>query len=151
MTKEHILNEIKRTAEANGGRSLGERAFYRATGLSRGDWFGKYWARLSDAVKEAGFNANEFPDEKQYSNDDMLVTYATLAQDLGRLPTKGDLELRKRHDSDVPNYKTYEIRFGSKLELAAQLATYCASRREYQTCTRMVPRLPHEKSGRDAG
>ena len=61
----------------------------------------------------------------------MLGSYASLAQELGRLPTNGDLGLKKRHDSDVPNSKTYEIRFGSKLELVAQLATYCASQSEH--------------------
>lgn len=127
VDKEHILNEIRRTAADNGGRLLGERAFYSETGISKTDWWGKFWARFSDAVREAGFSPTEFPDEKQYSNEDMLGSYARLAQELGRLPTVGDLKLKKRHDPNVPNSKTYETRFGSKLELVRQLASYCAN------------------------
>jgi hypothetical protein len=131
VDKEHILDEIKRTVAANGGHLLGEHAFYRETGIRKGDWFGKFWPKFSDAVKEAGFTPKQFRDEKQYSDDDMLARYAMLAQELGRIPAKGDAILKKRHDSDFPATNTYEARFGSKLELVAQLATYCASRPDY--------------------
>jgi hypothetical protein len=131
VKKAHILSEIRRTVRANGGQPMGERAFYNETGIKRADWYGKFWARLSDAVKEAGYTPNEFPDEKQYSNDDMLSHYARLAQELGRLPTKGDLRLQKRRDSNAPNDKTYETRFGPKLRLVRQLSTYCSSGPEY--------------------
>jgi Meiotically Up-regulated Gene 113 (MUG113) protein len=132
VNKEHILNEIRRTVAANGGKLLGERAFYRATGIKQPDWHGKFWARFSDAVKEAGFTPNEFPDEKQYSDGEMLEKYAMLSQALGNLPTNGDLRLKKRGDANFPNSKLYEIRFGSKVGLLSKLSTYCASRPEYR-------------------
>jgi hypothetical protein len=40
MTKEHILREILRTAEANGGAPLGRATFFRATGIKDADWEG---------------------------------------------------------------------------------------------------------------
>lgn len=82
-------------------------------------------------MKEAGFNPNEFSEEQQYSNDEMLGRYARLSQDLGRLPTNGDLRFKKSRDSGFPNSRTYENRFGLKLELVGQLAAYCTSRPEY--------------------
>jgi hypothetical protein len=54
-----------------------------------------------------------------------------LARRLARLPTNGDLRLKKHHDSEFPNSKTYETRFGLKSELVGQVAIYCASRPEY--------------------
>jgi hypothetical protein len=55
VTKAHILQEIKRTVESNGGNPLGEKRFETETGIKRFDWFGKYWARWSEVVTEAGF------------------------------------------------------------------------------------------------
>jgi len=40
MTKKHILSEIKRTAEKNGGIPLGIDRFREATGICKEDWYG---------------------------------------------------------------------------------------------------------------
>jgi hypothetical protein len=45
MNKEHILSEIKRTAEANAGVPLGTQRFFKQTGIKQSDWYGKYWVR----------------------------------------------------------------------------------------------------------
>ena len=54
MDKRHILLEIARTAALNGGVTLGRERFFQETGIKESDWMGKFWARWSDAVKEAG-------------------------------------------------------------------------------------------------
>ena len=53
VTKLHILQEIKRTTTANGGTPLRRLQFESETGIKRYDWFGVYWARWSDAIREA--------------------------------------------------------------------------------------------------
>ena len=58
MTKEHIIGEIRRTANANGGVPLGWRRFEEETGIKYHDWYGKFWASWGDAVREAGFEPN---------------------------------------------------------------------------------------------
>lgn len=55
MTKLYILREIKRTTQANGGKPLRKIQFESDTGIKRYDWFGVYWARWSDALREAGY------------------------------------------------------------------------------------------------
>ncbi len=54
MDKEHILSEIKKTAEENGGVPLGRSRFETETGINQWDWCGKFWSRWNDAVNEAG-------------------------------------------------------------------------------------------------
>lgn len=45
MTKDFILKEINRTAQANGGKALGRQRFIDETGIKEYDWKGKIWAR----------------------------------------------------------------------------------------------------------
>src|SRR5262245_43551185 len=59
MDKEHILREIRRTADANGGVPLGFRKFEVVTGIKRSDWIGIYWPRWNDAIREAGLPTNQ--------------------------------------------------------------------------------------------
>jgi hypothetical protein len=122
--KEHILQEIERTATANAGVPLGWRKFESETGVKYYDWFGVHWARWSDALREAGFAPNEF--QGAYDTAELLGKYAGLAQELGRLPAKGDLRLKSRGDSGFPNEKTFE-RFGTKPELVGKVLVHCRS------------------------
>ena len=54
MDKQHIIEEIKRNAQENGGEPLGRHRFLTETGIRESDWIGRYWTKWSDAVREAG-------------------------------------------------------------------------------------------------
>jgi hypothetical protein len=54
MDKQDILQEIRRTAEANGGVPLGKQRFYRETGIKDSDWYGKIWVRWGDDFVKQG-------------------------------------------------------------------------------------------------
>lgn len=101
MTKTQILDEIRRTAQANGGAPLGAKRFGDETGIHSADWLGKFWARWSDALREAGFVPNEL--QGAFDGTELLAVYAKFARDLGRLPTAGDLRLKRRTDDKFPN------------------------------------------------
>jgi hypothetical protein len=125
MTKEHILSELRKTAQANGGVALGWRRFEEQTGIKYYDWYGKHWTRWSDAVQEAGLIPNRM--SEPYSREVLLEKLVTLTRELGRVPTQGDLLMATRRDPSFPSEKAFR-KLGTKAERAALVVTYCASR-----------------------
>jgi hypothetical protein len=127
MTKEHILAEIRRTAAANEGAPLGVGRFFAETGIKDSDWRGKLWARWSDALKEAGFQPNQYNAAR--TAEDLLNNLAGLVRELGRFPVMGEIRLKARRDPTFPSHNTFG-RFGGKRALAAQLEKFCRDRGE---------------------
>src|SRR4030042_1494418 len=92
VSKEHILAEIKRTAEENDGHALGRKAFSTASGITEYSWKGVYWLNWSDALLEAGFIPNIYG---LTLNDDYLIQelIATI-RELKKWPTTAELRMR---------------------------------------------------------
>lgn len=122
MQKAHILDEIRRTAAANGGVALGRDRFAQATGIKYTDWYGVHWSRWSDALKEAGLAPNEF--QGAYPDDALLEKLAALCRELGHFPIVGELKMKHRADTAFPDAKVFD-RLGPKHERAKRLAEYC--------------------------
>jgi Meiotically up-regulated gene 113 len=129
VTKAHILDEIERTAEANGGRALGRQRFYAETGIKETDWSGKYWVRWSDALREAGYAPNQF--QLAYDEQFLLKELAAFVQELGHFPVIAELKLRARQDPEFPSHNTF-ARFGGKAKLAARLIKFCQKHEGYE-------------------
>lgn len=140
MNKQHILDEIKRTAAANDGVPLGRQRFFAETGIKDSDWLGMIWVRWSDAVREAGFSPNKM--QGGFSDEWLLQKYITLVQELEHVPTAAELKLKSRSDPEFPSHNTF-ARFGSKSELLVKLVAYCRERGSYaDVVTICEPRLP---------
>jgi hypothetical protein len=124
MTRQHILDEIRRTAKANGGVPLGKERFQRETGIGYHDWFGKHWSRWGDAVREAGFAPNAFFRDA-FDDDELLEKLIALIRQIGRFPAMGDLRMRKRSDPTFPNDKVLTSHFGPSNQLREAVIEYC--------------------------
>jgi hypothetical protein len=130
MNKEHILNEIKRTAAANGGVALGTARFYQETGIDESDW-GKFWVRWGDAITEAGFTRNQM--QSAYSDDFLIDKFIQLIRELGHFPVVREAKLEARHDNNFPSANIFFGRFGgSKKQLARKILDYCKGRPGYE-------------------
>lgn len=125
MDKAQILREIQRAAKANGGVPFGEARFATETGITRRDWYGTYWARWGDAVREAGFEPNSFT--AATASDVILEQYARYAADLGRLPTDAELRMKRKADAKFPSWTTI-AKLGLKADLVRRLQVFCRSR-----------------------
>ena len=125
MDKQHIIDEIKRTAEANGGVPLGLARFQAETGIPRSDWYGKYWARWGDAHKEAGYSPNEF--QRAYDDEWVIEKLIAFIREIGHYPVAAELRMKARGDRDFPSHNVFE-RVGKKVERAAKVIEYCKKR-----------------------
>jgi hypothetical protein len=141
MHREHILAEIRRTTAENGGRPLGSRKFTLETGIRYADWYGKIWARWSDALTEAGFAPNQL--QEAFDDQWLIELYAKVASELGRLPSQSDLKLKHHRDRDFPDAKVFE-RLGTKAELVQHVLDFCRGNDVYHDaallCEAYTPR-----------
>lgn len=125
--REEILNEIKRLAKENGGQAFGVRAFERATGITQATWSGKYWARWSDALKEAGFEPNEW--QRKSDAEYIFEKLLEVTRHYGRLPTSREMRMYQQ-GRDFPTDKTLFAYFGSKAKLISSLKSWIADKPE---------------------
>lgn len=125
MDKQEIIEEIRRTAKLNNGKTLGVRRFENETGIKENDWFPRYWLRWGDAVKEAGFSPNQM--STAISNDDAFEKLIDLIRELGHFPIQGEMTRKKEQDPAFPSEKVFR-KFGGKKKLAAAVVNYCRMR-----------------------
>lgn len=135
MNKDEILREIKRTAAANGGVPLGKKRFEAETGIRESDWTGRYWARWSEAVREAGCTANQFG-RQSHDETQLLEKYAQLARELGQLPTGPDTRLKRRKEPSFPSTEAFTRRW-TKSVLVEKVREHCRSRKGYEDVLRL--------------
>lgn len=123
MQKEHIIAEIKRTAEQNEGKPLGRSRFQRETGIKESDWYGKHWTKWSDALREAGYQPNTM--QGSYDGAYLIGLIVSLIKKLGRFPTRGDLRMEYHSRDDFPTDSTLFRRLGQKASVARKVIDYC--------------------------
>jgi hypothetical protein len=111
MDKSQIISEIRRTAEANGGIPLGRIRFEQETGINYHEWYGKFWARWSDAVREAGLEPNRMTEAMDVGT--LLEKLVDLTRSLKKVPGEGELMLAGNADLMFPAAKTFSKRLGS--------------------------------------
>jgi hypothetical protein len=149
MDKHHILSEIRRTAQANGGAPLGRERFSQETGIRYHEWIGKIWARWGDALREAGFEPNKL--QTAYDDDLLMEKFIGLARELGRFPVYAEIRMKGRSDPSFPAHNTF-ARLGSKPQLVVKILAYCKGRTDYEDiialCTPLAAgRLPQALEG----
>ena len=140
MDKQHIINEIHRTAE--NGKALGHRRFATMTGIKEHAWRGKYWARWGDALVEAGYSQNKW----QLAHDESRIFHNLLqiTRDLGKFPTNSEIDLDRRENADFPSPSAIS-RIGNRAELIKRLLKYCIAHEEYADVEEILKAIPAQK------
>lgn len=110
--RERILNEIKRLAAENGGKTPGKAFFHQETGIAESDCYGRLWLRWNDVVADAGLEPNE--KQERLSSDLVLDKYAEVCRHYGRPPSSAELRFYARETSNFISHNTFAKHFGSK-------------------------------------
>lgn len=134
MNREYILNEIIRTAKENGGTPLGRMKFENETGIKYSDWYGKYWSKWSDAIKEAGYEPNIF--NIPFDEELLITKLIELIREIGKFPTHGEIRLRAYKDNGFPSHNTFK-RLGNKQEIVKRVMEYCRRSNELNHITKI--------------
>lgn len=142
QTRERIIGEIRRITAENGGTPPGIKRFATLTGIRPAAWQGKYWARWSEAVKDAGFppNRRQGPLEKT----ELLACMATAIRTLQRIPSEADLSLLRRAGLRIPANQTYVRHFGGKPGLLRHLKQWTAATPGWSDVAAMLADVPDE-------
>ncbi|UYN96559.1 MAG: GIY-YIG nuclease family protein [Enhydrobacter sp.] len=107
--RDQILTEIRRLAEANGGRPPGRDKFEQATGIKYAQWSGVFWARWGDALAEAGFKPNTL--NPRHDTEAILSKLVDVVRHYARWPTWAEMRLYRQRDPSFPTDKTIARHF----------------------------------------
>ena len=125
LTKQQILDEIKRTAKETGGKPLGTASFERETGIGYYDW-GRYWPKFSDAQQEAGFIPNQ--PYTAHPNEFLIEKMIIKIRKFGKYPTLGELRVETNNDPDFPYVA---IKKRKQEFIAKKVVEYCKAKNGY--------------------
>lgn len=125
LTKQDILDAIRRTAKENGGVPLGMGRFEKETGITRYDCQ-RYWATFGEAQREAGFSANtlQVPHDAEFIFESLIA----LIREFGKFPTRADLVVKRNRDTNFPSPSSIHRRYGEKREIAERVSEYAAQK-----------------------
>lgn len=119
ISKEEILGEIRKFVAANHGEVPGALKFVTATGIRQSAWRGKYWARWTDAVRQAGYNPNSM--NQKIPDAEILAQLAGFITNLGHFPVRDEINMYARTTPGLPVWQTIKRRFGGMPQVAAAL------------------------------
>lgn len=151
MDKDHILSEIRRTAQANGGIPLGEKLFLDETGIRRVDWE-NYWARWGDAITEAGLEPNTR--QNAYDEGWLIIQIIEFIREKNTYPPESEFRLKHNKESSFPTTKTLRQRLGSKHEIVTKIVNHCRTHTGFsdvsRICEEVLKGMPPPREKRES-
>ncbi|MGH7138611.1 MAG: GIY-YIG nuclease family protein, partial [Pirellulales bacterium] len=143
ITRTEIIEEIKKFVVRE-RRSPGEREFVAATRIKQSAWKGKYWARWTDAVREAGHEPNSMT--QKIPEADLIKQLAEFVVDLGHFPVRDEINMQARQASGFPVWQTIKKRYGGMPETAKALLEFANETGNTKLADLCKRRIDHEAS-----
>jgi hypothetical protein len=122
VTREEVLSEIRKYVAANDREVPGERTFEAATGIKASAWKGRFWARWTDAVRDAGYDPNAL--NQRIPDEALLKQLADFITPLDHFPVKDEINLQARTVEGFPVWDTIKRRYGGMPQAASALLAF---------------------------
>lgn len=134
--RDHIVAEIRRIAGEN-GQAPGQKLFAKVTGIAEHQWRGRFWAKWGDALKDAGFQPNEW---NSRNDPDMILNGLALAcRHYGRYPTESEIAMLRHSNDAVPTPKSVRMGFEGRADVIANLRRFIEANAEYADVLPLLP------------
>ena len=137
MTRAEIIEEIQRAAAENGGVPLGLARFSQALGVRKDELVGVFWRSWSEALREAGFEANVL--NPRIEDSELLEKYAILTRALGHPATAIDIRLERMRDSSFPSDDSFIRRFKTFAALRTRVREWCLESGQFADVASLLP------------
>lgn len=134
--RELIISEIKRL-ENELGRTPGMEIFAKNTGIGKHRWYGKIWSKWSDALLEAGLEANQL--QQKYDSSKLLHLLAAQVREFGKIPTQAELNILRTRGADLPHPEIFSRHFGGERGVRNALVEHCKTNAEYSDLLQYLP------------
>lgn len=138
--RETILNEIRKLAAASGGTPPGAITFRTQTGIREAVWRGIYWARWGDALVDAGFRPNDW--RGKHDTELVFLKLIEACRHFSKVPTKDELNMYRRTQSEFPSVRAMFTHFSSKDGLLSELRAWVQQRAGYEDIAAMLGEGP---------
>jgi Meiotically up-regulated gene 113 len=135
--REEVLVKIRSLAAANGGIAPGQKTFENETGIGRSFWLGKFWAKWSDAVRDAGLTPQE---RNKPIQKEMIFEYlAEIVNHYQREPTRAEFDMHRNISTKLPWYQTLIEIFGSKASMFTEFRIWLETRKDLSSTKALLP------------
>ena len=122
--RDRIIDEIRRIAAADDGRPPGKAVFARISGIQESAWSGRFWAKWSDALSEAGFTPNLMQD--RIDPRSMLDALVVVCRHYGKVPSFAELKLYKQGRPEFPSKGAFAGHYRTRAGLIEALSRHCS-------------------------
>ena len=121
------------------GRPPGAWLFETETRLPAHRWRGRYWARWSDALRDAGLEPNA--PSLRSDPDVMLEQLAVATRGFGHFPSTAELALYRR-TRRIAGHNTLRSHLGGRAALISRLRAWTAVQPAYADVAALLPPEP---------
>ena len=147
LTKEQILNEVRRYSKKNGGKTPSEKKLFENTEVGIYDRM-RYWPNYGSLIKDAGLKPNKF-DKTKYNHNQLCEIFIEVIRENSKWPTRCFLDVKHHNEPSFPDSSTFYNKLGLTKELAKTIIDFTEDKKNYDDIIKICNSIINKYSERD--